>query len=333
MRAVGRPGTKLFLGAAAAVLAAGGGMGVTGAGDAAARPVSLALRYTCAFPVIGGQPVAVRINADIPGPDTVGVPTRRFPVSPVAVVSAELTAGLRFLGVQSVTGTAEGKVKVGSPQGDFDIALHFTIPKVAVPDSGSFRVPATGAAPPLTFTRRGRGKITAGDIDLHLVPKGADIHLFPDELDLTCTLDGGQNDVIDRFDILPRPTATAPATSVATPTTTAAPSGATTPTPSKPGVSGSGAPSAVVGTPGRTAAGPTGSASAATAKATESSAAAGAPAHATSRADTKGTVLLAAGGCAAVAAVLGCGWWFGRRRRRRVSGEGFVTVSDVEELP
>lgn len=346
----------LTLGSATAVLVVCGG--VVGASVAAARPVSLTLRYTCDFPVINGQRVTVQVDADVPSSDTVGVPTQPFPIEVVATVSDLFTAGLNFLGAHSVEGTAEGNVNVAAPQGAFSVSIPFTIPNTTVPASGSFRVPATGVAPSLRFTRPGKGQLTAGDINLHLAARDANGNPTLGKLDLPCTLDDGQNDVIGSFDVKPQPAATVTATSGATPTATTSPR-ATTPAASGRATSGDGGSGAeegstatsvpglaasgnggtstggstVAGTSGRTVAPPTDSASAATAKPTKTSTADGTSLNAAGggAGDAKGAILLTVGGCVAAVAVVGYGGllW----RRRHASNEGLLTVSQPEEVP
>lgn len=349
----------LTLGAATAVLLVGAG--AVGAGVATARPVSLTLHYTCDFPVIGGQRVTVQVGADVPSSHTVGVPTQPFPIKVVATVSDLFTTGLHFIGVHSVEGTAEGDVNVAAPQGAFSVSIPFTIPNTTVPASGSFRIPVTGVAPSLRFTRQGKGQLTAGDIDLHLAARDANGNPTLGKLDLPCSLDKGQNDVIESFDVKPQPAATATATSGATPTATTSTRATTPAAPGRaasgggasgaeegttgtgvpgPAASGNGATSAggstVAGASGRTAAPPTDPASAATAKPTKTSTADGTPLNATGggAGDAKDAILLAAGGCVAAVAVVGYIGYSGLLWRRRHAGsEGFLTVSQPEEVP
>ncbi|MFF2963307.1 DUF6801 domain-containing protein [Streptomyces sp. NPDC057963] len=336
----------LALGAAAAVLAVG--VGVAGSGVATARPVSRTLHYTCNFPVIGGQPVTVQVNADVPRSDTVGVPTGPFPIDVVATVSSLFTKGLNFLGAHSVEGTAQGNVNVAAPQGDFSVGIPFTIPNTTVPASGSFRVPVTGSAPSLRFTRPGTGRLTAGDINLHLAARDANGNPTLGKLDLPCTLDNGQNDVIESFDVKPQPAATPTSTTVTAP----ASSGRAT---SGDGRNGAKEGSAATSVPGPAASGsagtstgdgstaastssspvtpPTGSASATTAKPTMTSTADATSLNATGggTSNVRTPILLTVGAC--VAAVGAAGYGRVLWRRRHASSEGFLTLSQLEEVP
>jgi hypothetical protein len=348
MRKAGTTGTHVALGALTALLLSGTAV-VTGAGTAVARQVSPTLQYTCNFPLIGGQTVPVQINADIPGTHTVGVPTQTFPIDPVATVNSGLATGLRLLGVQTVEGTAEGNINVSSPQGDFAVDIPFTVPRATIAASGAFPVRATGSAPSLTFTRPGDGKITAGNIKLHLVPRNASGGLtLLGTLDLPCTLNSGQNTLVESFTVVPQPTATATATVPAGPTTPAppGPGGSATTTPpttsaptsappsSAPATASSSAsisPAGSTAAPGSPVATTTAPASAATVTADASPVPGGVPLP-THRSDSiMEPVLLATAGGVAAAAALGYGWH--RRRHRRDDGEGFMTVTDLEELP
>ncbi|MFG3532316.1 DUF6801 domain-containing protein [Streptomyces sp. NPDC047917] len=337
---------KVALGAATAALVAVAG--VPGTGVAAARPVSLTLHYTCDFPYIRGQRVTVQVKADVPDSHTVGVPTRPFPITVMATVSELFTTGLNFLRVHSVEGTADGNVNVAAPQGNFSVSILFTIPNTTVPASGSFHVPVTGVGPSLKFTRQGKGEVTAGNINLHLAARDADGNPTLGKLELPCTLDIGQNDVIESFDVGPRPTATATGTSGATPTAT---SGRATPGaggngtkqgsaamndpgPVTPGsaVTSTGGSSIAAGR-GGTVAPSTGSASATTAKPTTTSTVNGTSLNATGggAGSTSAQILLTLGGCAAAIGAVGYGGllW----RRRHAGSEGFLTVSQLEEVP
>jgi hypothetical protein len=318
-----------------AVVVVGAGTGVTGAGVAAAQPVSTTLQYSCVFPVIGAEPITVHLTADIPGSQTVGVPTRPFPVNAVAVVNTDLTGGLRFLGVQMVEGTAVGSLNVTAPQGTTPATIPFAIPRTAVPAGGSLSVPVTGTAPSLTFTQPGSAKISAGNINLHLIPEdanGSQILLGP--MDLPCTLNGGRNTLIASFDIQSPLTATSPAPTTTAPRTTAPAGGGGGTTTSPAGASASGTSTggaSPAAGPTQTGAPVTDSPTAATATAISSPSVGGVPLSRAKPGGTMESVLLTAGGGVAVAAVLAHGWR--RTRRRQAGGRGFVTVSGLEEPP
>jgi hypothetical protein len=252
MRGTERSWAAIALGLTAVLGVASGIVGTLGAGTAVAQPVSLTLKYTCSFPVIGNQSLSARISADIPASHTVGEPSHRFAIHAVATVGTTLTQGLGLLGVKTIEGTLDARTQVAAPQGDLGITVPLTIGKTTMPSSGALSIPANGTAPTRTFTKPGRAKITVGDFVAHLVPRNASGDLTVlGKLDVPCTLDAGQNDVIASFTIGARRTpsasaaprtsgttgtrrATGSATAESAPpsTTTPGPSGTTTATPS-----------------------------------------------------------------------------------------------------
>lgn len=193
-----------------ALLAAAAGAALEFPGGApalAAQPVSSTLAYTCT-----GYPITMRIEADIPSSARVGVPTPEFEVGAVTTVGAAAVQGARLLGVRTIEGTGQAKITVDAPQGDIPVTVAGTIPKTSVPASGSAALRTTGVVPSLRFTRPGRGKITVGDLVLHIVPRDARGNLTVlGKLDLTCKLNSGQNNVLASFEIV-NPT-TGPTTS------------------------------------------------------------------------------------------------------------------------
>ncbi|MGY5135254.1 DUF6801 domain-containing protein [Streptomyces nigrescens] len=217
------------MGLATAVGVAGGMLGVFGAGTAAAAPTSLTLRYRCAFPYVGAQPVTMKIDSDIPKSAVVGRPTPKFRIDAVVPVSSDRTKVIRLAGVRSIEGTADAKALVAAPQGDLDVSLPFDVSRTNVPESGSFHVKATGAAPARTFTRPGSAKITIGDLTLRLALKDARGNpTGPGEVDAPCTLDAGQNTVVASFDITGAKTPSGSVTSGSTCTAGAGAPGAQT---------------------------------------------------------------------------------------------------------
>lgn len=189
----------------AATVAAGAAAGVLGAETAAAQPVSLTLRYACAFPYIGSQDITASISMDVPQDHTVGEPSHRLAIHAEATVGSGLTFGLAALGVRSVDGTLRAKTRVTAPEGDLGITVPLTVARTSIPSSGSLRIPAGGTAPPVTFTEAGPAEIVVGDFAVHLVPRDADGHPTLQELDVPCTVRGGQDTVLTSFTIAPAP--------------------------------------------------------------------------------------------------------------------------------
>ncbi|MER7396510.1 DUF6801 domain-containing protein [Streptomyces sp. NPDC000151] len=175
-------------------------MGATGAGPAAAAPVSRTLNYTCSLQSVS-QHAAVTIDADVTRSAVVGKPTRRFAIHARSRVSGAGTSGLNWIGVKTVEGRVDARVHVTAPRDDAEVVVPFTVPRTSVPESGPFDVKGAGYAPARTFHHPGKAKITVGDLTLHVVPKDADGKVNPGETEVPCTLDPGQNAVLASFDI------------------------------------------------------------------------------------------------------------------------------------
>lgn len=213
----GPRGMRTVLGVATALGAASGFVGVLATGTGAAQAATPTLQYTCTFPVIGGEPITARISTDIPTSLAVGESSPRFAINAAATVDGNFTFGLRqILGVRIIEGSLDADTDVTAPLGRISVPVHLTITRTrtSIPASGSFDIPATGTAPSLTFSKPGSAKITAGGFTLHLVPEDANGNLTaPGRIDVPCTLNSGQDDVVSSFEITARRTTAAPATS------------------------------------------------------------------------------------------------------------------------
>jgi hypothetical protein len=315
---------RIVLGVTTALGAASGIVGILETGTAAAQPASPTLRYTCSFPTIGGHPITARISTDIPKSLAVGESSPRFAIHAVTTVDATSAWGLRqLLGVETIEGALDARTTVTAPQGEIGVPVHLTITKTSIPASGSFDIPATGAAPTLTFSKPGSARITAGDFTLYLVPKDASGNItYPGKLNVPCTLDAGQDNVVTSFDITGTRTTTGPVASGAPgtpgtwrPTASATAEPTTNGTASSPTSDASGiataAPSTAV-TPGSTRSTIAGAATGTTTAGGQ---------------HTVGLILLAAGTLAAGAAA----FYFGPRlknRRRRAGDDGSAPQRD-----
>jgi hypothetical protein len=122
-----------------------------------------------------------------------------------------LAQGLGFFGVRIIEGTGQASITVTAPASDIPVSVPATIAKTALPPSGPFDIAASGTAPSLTFSQPGNGKITVGDVSLHLITEDASGNpTFVDSLNVSCTLDGGQNNVVASFAITQPPPTPAP---------------------------------------------------------------------------------------------------------------------------
>ncbi|MBP2330560.1 chitodextrinase [Kibdelosporangium banguiense] len=177
--------------AAAAVVS---GTVVLGTSSATADPASLTLNYQCPFPLIGVQPVKVKIDTDLPKTIPVGAPTPELVIKTVSTVSATATQGLNLVQAKTLEGSAVSDTTVAAPEGTLPVKVPVTIAKTDIPAQGEFQAPADGKAPSLTFSKAGTAKITVNGLQLHLIPRKADGTLTGlGEFDSQCTQDPGQN--------------------------------------------------------------------------------------------------------------------------------------------
>ena len=209
----GKPSARFILAAAAVLGATSGIVGTLGAGSAAAQPASSTLQYTCAFPEIGNEPITATISMDVPPSLAVGASSPPFAIDASAAVNGAFSFGLRYLlGVRTIEGSLDTETSVNAPQGTIGVPVHLAITPTGIPGSGSFDIPATGTAPRLSFTEPGSATVTAGAFTLHLVPLDANGNIAsPGKINVPCTLNAGQNDVVTSFDITGTGTTTDPA--------------------------------------------------------------------------------------------------------------------------
>jgi hypothetical protein len=190
--------------AAAAVVTASGLAGVAGAGPAVAEPVTLPLNYHCVFPLLGSQPVQVRIGTDVPGSVKVGEVMPGFVVDSVSAVNAASTRGLRAVGSATIEGVAAAEALLTVPEAPegLEVRVDSDLDRTALPGSGEFAIKGKGTSPDLTFTEAGPGKVTVGDLVLTLTPRMADgLETGLGTFESECTQDPGQNNVLASFSI------------------------------------------------------------------------------------------------------------------------------------
>nr|WP_042180329.1 DUF6801 domain-containing protein [Kibdelosporangium sp. MJ126-NF4]CEL14333.1 Chitinase [Kibdelosporangium sp. MJ126-NF4]CTQ88700.1 Chitinase (EC 3.2.1.14) [Kibdelosporangium sp. MJ126-NF4] len=177
---------------------------LVGAGTSAADPASLTLNYKCAFPLIGGQPIEISIELDLPKTVAVGAEVPATAIKTVSKVGKNATAGLNLMGAKTLEGTALAGAAIAAPEAELPLEVPATLEKTPIPASGEFSVVATGETPPITFTQAGTAKITVGEVNLHLVPRKADGSLTPlKEFDSKCTQEPNQNNELTTIEITP----------------------------------------------------------------------------------------------------------------------------------
>jgi hypothetical protein len=185
----------------AAVTAAS--LGVWTAGSAAADPAVLTLQYTCSLPPFPGQAMTAQLTWKTPASVMVGQTTPILPINATATVGAPVTQALGVIGAATVEGRVDVTGVVVAPGGDISVTVPLTVPQTDVPASGPMSGRATGTTPVRVFRRPGHATITAGsELNLHLIPKDASGSPTAEgQVDVSCTLDPGQNNVLSSFEI------------------------------------------------------------------------------------------------------------------------------------
>ncbi|MFC0438643.1 DUF6801 domain-containing protein [Kutzneria buriramensis] len=209
-----------------------------GVSTAASTPVDKTLTFTCPFPLIGNQTLAVRIQATMSTPDTVGGDLVTTNFSATATVPPTATQGLALVGATTIEGTAQAGVSLNEAGTPLDITIPgLTIPSTPVPASGSFDTVASGPVPTATITKAGTTTVSVGGFSTTLTPKKADgtptgLGTFTSD----CTLNSGQDAQLISFTVAdaPPPTTTTTTPPPTTTTTTTPPPTTTTTTKAPP---------------------------------------------------------------------------------------------------
>ncbi|HTW14571.1 MAG TPA: DUF6801 domain-containing protein [Nocardioides sp.] len=140
------------LGAAAAV-----GSAALVAVSPSAQAVSGSASYTCGTS-LGPQTLTVKTKVPLPKKVRKGTKVGAKKVTLTVVLPEGLTAGLRGLGVTSLSGTAKGaKIKIGATKVRLK-GIAFTDQKV--PASGTMKIRATGKTAPVKLRKRGAQAVT-----------------------------------------------------------------------------------------------------------------------------------------------------------------------------
>ncbi|MEU0375260.1 DUF6801 domain-containing protein, partial [Streptomyces sp. NPDC006283] len=173
-----------------------------GAGTAAADPVSIILKYSCAFPLIGQQPLSIKISTDVPKSIPVGQPTPKLKIDAVATVNDTATKGMNMVGAKTLEGEATADATVQVPEGQLPVKAPVTLEKTGIPAQGEFQVNSHGEAPSLTFSKPGKGTITVGDLPMKMTPKDKDgKETVLGTFESACKQDPGQNNKLAEIEI------------------------------------------------------------------------------------------------------------------------------------
>ncbi|MET7474975.1 DUF6801 domain-containing protein [Streptomyces sp. NPDC005648] len=170
-----------------------------GAGVATAAPAPVSYRFTCGFPVIGGQPMTATVVWPAPATLAVGELSPQARIDAKAVVGHKVTDSLKLVHADTVEGTADVHTVVAAPQGDTDRTVTLTVARTRVPDSGPLTVHATGALPPLVFGEPGAARIVVDRVDLHFTGRGS---VPIGSMNGPCELDSGQDGLLARLTVV-----------------------------------------------------------------------------------------------------------------------------------
>ncbi|WP_155884649.1 DUF6801 domain-containing protein [Actinomadura flavalba] len=184
-------------------------------GSASADPVELKLNYTCVYPLIGSQDLAVHIKSDIPKKVEVNKPIPKIDITAISTINEDTWGGLSLIGAATLEGSAKAESAVEAPQGRVPVQVPVKLEKTNVPtEMEAFTITGTGSAPSIRFNKPGPAKVTVGNLVLNITPRddtGAEIEV-PDEDDgaismkaVKCTLKPGQNTVLANTEIVSGP--------------------------------------------------------------------------------------------------------------------------------
>jgi len=169
---------------------------------AASTPIAKKLGFTCPFPLIGLQQLAVEVKASFDVPSAPGGTFTTADLAVAVTVPDKSTRGLALVGAASIEGTASAGVTLANGPLTLPLSLPLTVAKTAVPPSGSFTTQASGSVPPVQLPNAGKTTVAIGGFSTRLTPKKADgsftgLGSFTSD----CTLDPGQDPVLLSFDL------------------------------------------------------------------------------------------------------------------------------------
>lgn len=156
------------------------------------------LAFHCTFPLIGSQPMALKIGTSLPTSIAVGQTTGPIQIDATASMGADTTKGLAAVGTSKLGGSADAKARIDMPGGNgLDLSVPVALASTPVPTSGGFDVKATATINPISFAQAGTAKVTLKGMVLTITPRVADGRPTGlDTFDSDCTLDDGQDGVI-----------------------------------------------------------------------------------------------------------------------------------------
>ncbi|MBE8518878.1 hypothetical protein ILP97_15365 [Amycolatopsis sp. H6(2020)] len=168
----------------------------------ASTPIDKKLSFTCPFPLIGRQRLAVEIKASFEVPSAPGGTFTTADLAVSVTVPDKSARGLALVGAASIEGTASAGVTLANGPLTLPLSLPLTVAKTPVPPSGAFTTRASGSVPPVRLPNVGKTTLTIGGFSTRLTPKKADgSYTGLGSFTSDCTLDPGQDPVLLSFDL------------------------------------------------------------------------------------------------------------------------------------
>lgn len=183
-----------------------------GASATSAQAAKLKLNYTCNYPLLGEQPLAVDIDATVPSSVAVGDKTGAFKINAVATAGGYTWAGVNILGGTTIEGAAAAGATISAPGFALGIGVDMAVQKYNVPATkGNLVLNATGEAPSVNLQKDGTARLSVDTLKLNLVirnaagaaiplpPIGADSDGNADTFDVDCVMDPNQSTSLATF--------------------------------------------------------------------------------------------------------------------------------------
>lgn len=164
---------------------------------------SATLAFHCTYPLIGSQPMALKVSTSLPSSIKTGESTGPIQIEALASQNAETTKGLTAVGAAKLGGSADAKAHIDVPGSNgLDLSVPVTLADAAIPTSGGFEVKATAGIAPISFAQAGTARVTLNRMVLTITPRVADGRTTGlDTFDVDCTLDDGQDGVVATIDV------------------------------------------------------------------------------------------------------------------------------------
>lgn len=179
----------------AARLATAGALAAAALGAAAssAQAAQLTLDYQCKYPLVGAQPLKIKIDAAIPNAWVVDKTTNPFTIDADATAGGSTAKALQLIGAQTLEGVATAGATLKNPNGS---SLKLKVP-IAITNWTSpgpvltppLELDATGATPPVFFDSPGTASVTVDSLVLNLTARNATGQALPLQ-PVTTDLDG-----------------------------------------------------------------------------------------------------------------------------------------------